>query len=65
MPRYILEAFKNFNTRYETVSDDCFRVYGNYEGYSVVRHDRENNIIVDGRIKDKEDFENWLFNIKF
>jgi hypothetical protein len=60
---YILGRIISYNIKYEKVTDNTIRVYGNFNGYSVVRF-TENNIVVDGRLQTEDEFENWLFLIK-
>lgn len=53
------------NVKFEKVDSKCVRVYGNYDGFSVVREsEQENYVEVDGRLMDYEDFEDWLYGIK-
>lgn len=43
------------------------RVYGNFDGYSIVRanaDDPYNPIEIDGKIHSIEEFEDWLYLIK-
>ena len=37
MMEYILGRIISWNVKYEKVTDKCIRVYGNFEGFSVVR----------------------------
>lgn len=62
---YILERLTSWNVTFEKTDNKCVRVYGNYDGFSVVREsEQENYVEVDGRLMDYEDFENWLYSIK-
>ena len=49
----------------QKIDYQTLRVYGNFEGYSVVRYAAiyGNNIEVDGKLFDEEEFENWLYSI--
>ena len=62
---YILERLISWNVKFEKVDSKCVRVYGNYDGFSVVREsEQENYVEVDGRLMTYESFENWLYSIK-
>lgn len=62
---YILERLISWNIKFEKVDSKCVRVYGNYDGFSVVRESKEENYVeVDGRLMDYEEFEDWLYGIK-
>ena len=62
---YILGRLISWNIKFEKVDSKCVRVYGNFDGFSVVREsEQENYIEVDGRLIDYEDFEDWLYVIK-
>ena len=62
---YILGRLLSWNIKFEKVDSKCVRVYGNFDGFSVVREsEQENYIEVDGRLIDYEDFEDWLYVIK-
>lgn len=62
---YILERLTSWNVKIEKVDNKCVRVYGNYDGFSVVRESQQKNYVeVDGKLMDYEDFENWLYSIK-
>lgn len=62
---YILGRLISWNIKFEKVDNKCVRVYGNFDGFSVVREsEQENYIEVDGRLIDYEDFEDWLYVIK-
>lgn len=55
---YILGRLISWNIKFEKVDSKCVRVYGNFDGFSVVREsEQENYIEVDGRLIDYEDFE--------
>ena len=57
---YILGRLISWNIKFEKVDSKCVRVYGNFDGFSVVREsEQENYIEVDGRL-----FEDWLYVIK-
>lgn len=59
----ILDMLQHYGIRFDRISDSTVRVYGNFRGYSVVR-ESEYGIEVDGRIQDKDEFEDWLYSIK-
>lgn len=62
---YILERLILWNIKFEKVDSKCVRVYGNYDGFSVVREsEQENYVEVDGKLMDYKDFEDWLYSIK-
>ena len=62
---YILERLISWNVKFEKVDNRCVRVYGNFDGFYVVRECKQDNYIeVDGRLMDYEDFENWIYEIK-
>ena len=62
---YILGRLISWDIKFEKVDSKCVRVYGNFDGFSVVRESgQENYIEVDGRLIDYEDFEDWLYAIK-
>ena len=62
---YILGRLISWNVKFEKVDNRCVRVYGNFDGFSVVRECKQYNYIeVDGRLMDYEDFENWIYEIK-
>lgn len=62
---YILERLASWNVTFEKTDNKCVRVYGNYDGFSVVREsEQENYVEVDGKLMDYEDFEDWLYGIK-
>ena len=62
---YILGRLISWNIKFEKVDSKCVRVYGNFDGFSVIREsEQENYIEVDGRLIDYEDFEDWLYVIK-
>lgn len=62
---YILGRLISWNIKFEKVDSKCVRVYGNFDGFSVVREsEQENYIEVDGRLIDYENFEDWLYVIK-
>ena len=58
---YILGILISWNIKFEKVDNKCVRVYGNFDGFSVIR---ENYVEVDGRLIDYEDFEDWIYSIK-
>lgn len=60
---YILDKLSKYKIKYEMVNNQCLRVYGNFDGYSVIRVP-ENTVEIDGRLNDYDDFENWLVEIK-
>lgn len=46
---YILKRLISWNVKFEKVDSKCVRVYGNYDGFSVVREsEQENYVEVDG-----------------
>ena len=48
---YILERLISWNIKFEKVDSKCVRVYGNYDGFSVVREsEQENYVEVEGRL---------------
>jgi len=59
---YILKMLKQYKIKVDFVIENSLRVYGNFKGFSTLRYS-ENQIIVDGRCTDKEEFENWLYLI--
>lgn len=62
---YILERLVSWNIKFEKIDSKCVRVYGNYDGFFVVREsEQENYVEVAGRLMDYEDFEDWLYGIK-
>lgn len=62
---YILERLISWNIKFEKVDSKCVRVYGNYDGFSVVREsEQENYVEVEGRFMTYENFEDWLYSIK-
>mgnify|MGYP007097164187 CR=1 FL=1 len=62
---YILERLTLWNVKFEKHDNHSVNVYGNFEGYSVVRDSKEKNYIeVDGKLITYEDFEDWLYLIK-
>ena len=62
---YILGRLISWNVKFKKVDSLTVRVYGNFDGFSVVREsEQENYIEVDGRLIDYEDFEDWLYVIK-
>ena len=62
---YILGRLISYGIKFEKIDYQTLRVYGNFEGYSVVRYAAiyGNNIEVDGKLFDEEEFENWLYSI--
>lgn len=64
MMEYILGRIISWNVEYEKVTYKCIRVYGNFDGFSVIRENSDGWIEVDGRLMDYEDFEDWLYRIK-
>lgn len=61
---YILKKILSWNIQYEKVSDDCMRIYGNFDGFSIVRNGPKGYVDVDGKLMDYADFEDWLYQIK-
>lgn len=62
---YILGRLISWNVKFEKVDNKCVRVYGNFDGFSVIREsEQENYVEVDGRLMDYEDFEDWIYKIK-
>lgn len=62
---YILGRLISYGIKFEKIDYQTLRVYGKFEGYSVVRYAAiyGNNIEVDGRLFNEEEFENWLYSI--
>ena len=62
---YILGRLISYGIKYEKVDYQTLRVYGNFGGYSIVRYAAifGNNIEVNGKLYNEEDFENWLIAI--
>lgn len=63
MMEYILGRLISYGIKYEKVTDNTLRVYGNFKGFSVVREANDGWVEVDGRLQDYEDFDNWLYSI--
>lgn len=42
---YILGKLISWNVRFEKVDNHCVRVYGNFDGFSVVRESEQRNAI--------------------
>lgn len=62
---YILGILILWNIKFEKVDNKCVRVYGNFNGFSVIREsEQENYVEVDGRLIDYDDFEDWIYSIK-
>ena len=62
---YILGRLISWNVKFEKVDNGCVRVYGNFDGFAVIRKsEQENYVEVDGRLMDYEDFEDWIYSIK-
>lgn len=62
---YILGKLNSWNINFEKFNSHCVRVYGNFDGFSVVREsEQENYVEVNGKLMTYEDFENWLYYIK-
>lgn len=62
---YILEKLISWYVKFEKVDNLTVRVYGKFDGFSVVRESKQENYVeVDGRLMDYEDFENWIYEIK-
>ena len=62
---YILGRLISWNVKFEKVDNLTVRVYGNFDGFSVVRESKQENYVeVDERLMDYEDFEDWLYSIK-
>ena len=64
MMEYILGRIISWNIEYEKVTDKSINVYGNFDGFSVIREGSDGWIEVDGKLVDYEDFEDWLYSIK-
>lgn len=60
---YILGRLISYGIKYEKVTDNTLRVYGNFKGFSVVREANDGWVEVDGKLQDYEDFDNWLYSI--
>lgn len=62
---YILQKLRSYSIRFEIVNDKCIRVYGNFNGYSVIRESNQKDYIeVDGKLITYNDFDKWLYQIK-
>lgn len=62
---YILQKLRSYNIRFEIVNNKCIRVYGNFNGYSVIRESNQKDYIeVDGKLITYNDFDKWLYQIK-
>lgn len=62
---YIENKLKEWNIRHERVNTDTILVYGNFDGFSVVRSSEQSGYVqVDGKLMDYGDFEDWLYSIK-
>lgn len=59
----ILSLFESYYIDYEKTDERTFRVYGSFDGFSVVRTACVGWVEVDGRLMDMEDFEDWLSKI--
>lgn len=61
----IVKMLALWNIKFEIVDNKTARVYGNFDGFSVVREaEKEGFVEVDGILRDYKDFENWLYAIK-
>ena len=60
---YILGRLISYGIKYEKVTDNTLRVYGNFKGFSVVREANDGWVEVDGKLQDYEDFDNWSYSI--
>lgn len=57
---YLLDKFAEYKMKFEKIGDlDAFRVFMNDGSFSSVRI-TNNQIELDGKIVDDEDFEGWL-----
>ena len=62
---YILQKLRSYNIRFEIVNNKCIRVYGNFNGYFVIRESNQKDYIeVDGKLITYNDFDEWLYQIK-
>ena len=62
---YILGRLISWNVKFEKVDNFTVRVYGNFDGFSIVRESKQENYVeVDGGLMDYEDFETWIYEIK-
>ena len=60
---YILSRINVYGIKCEKVNEKQLRVYGNFKGFSSVREASNGWVEVDGKLKDYEDFEKWLYSI--
>lgn len=62
---YLLDRLISWKIQYEKVDNHCVRVYGNLDGFSVVRESEQGNYVeVDGTLMDYDEFEHWLYSIR-
>lgn len=62
---YILQKLRSYNIRFEIVNNKYIRVYGNFNGYSVIKESNQKDYIeVDGKLITYNDFDEWLYQIK-
>ena len=65
MMEYILGRLISWHVKFEKISNTSVLVYGNFDGFSVVRQAYDGYVEVDGIIMDYEDFEDWIYLIKY
>lgn len=65
MMKYIFSRLAQYGVKYEQVDYQTLRVYGNFEGYSVIRYAviYGDCIEADGKLLNKEEFEDWLYKM--
>lgn len=63
MMEYILGKLIDYHVKYEKITNNTIRVYGNFVGFSVVREAYEGWVEVDGRLIDYDDFDKWIYSI--
>ena len=62
---YILGRLISHNIEFEKINNHFVKVYGNFDGFSIVRESEQGNFVeVDGKLMDYEDFDDWLYVIK-
>lgn len=60
---YILSRINDYGIKYEKINEKQLCVYGNFKGFSSIREAHNGWVEVDGKLKDYEDFEKWLYSI--
>lgn len=63
---YILARLYAYRVKFEKTDERSVRVYGNFDGFSVIKEafKQSGYVEVDGKLIDYEDFEDWLYRIK-